>query len=528
MTLLTLDRVSLVAPDGRPLFSDLSLSLGTERVGLVGRNGSGKSSLLNLIADGGVPSEGTIQRGGKMALLSQLPPDDATPVPVVLGIGEAWARLDRIGRGVGSETDFDEADWSLAARVDALLTELGLPAAIMERRIGTLSGGERTRVMLAKLLIGAPDMILLDEPTNNLDADGRAAIAALLERWKGGALVASHDRELLNRMDRIVELTPIGCRIFGGGWNAFVAAREASRDRAAAELERTSRAVKQAERAKQTASEKQARRDRVGKAFAASGSAPKILLGAQKRRAEATAGRASKLGDALVDEALEARAEAARAMEIVTPIRFAVPPSGLSSNHILVEAHDLVYAVEGRTLFGPISFTIKGPERIALTGRNGSGKTSLTRLILGQAQPQAGSINADQPRIALLDQHMSLLDAGPSADASLIATMQRLNPALSAHDARAALASAGFRGSWGEREVHSLSGGERVRFALACLFARPAPPQLLILDEPTNHLDIEATELLEAALTAYDGAILCVSHDTAFREAIGLRREIGL
>lgn len=524
MAFITFDHVALATPDGRPLFSDLTLSLGSERVGLVGRNGSGKSSLLTLVASGQMPADGKISATGKVSLLRQLSPDDALSVPDALGISEEWARLIRIEAGQGSAADFNVADWDLATRVDTLLTGLGLPTDIMGRTIGTLSGGERTRVALAELLVGAPDIILLDEPTNNLDDDGRAAISALLANWKGGALIASHDRALLGQMDRIVELNPIGVRIHSGGWDSFAATRQADRLRKAGALEQASRAVKSARREAQSALEKQARRERAGKAEATKGSAPKILLGTQKRRAEATAGRLHASGAAEIDAAEAQQRHAQAEVDILTPLRFSVPPTGLAANMMLLEARGVSLTVGARHIFGPLDLIVRGPERIALTGANGSGKTSLLSLILGIRTPIRGSITAAHHRMALLDQHMSLLDT----DDSLLATMQRLNPGMATQEAHAALAAAGFRARWGERSCASLSGGERMRLALACLFAGANPPQMLLLDEPTNHLDMEATALLESALADFDGALICVSHDATFREAIGLTRAVHL
>lgn len=528
MAFITFDHVALATPDGRPLFSNLTLSLGSERIGLVGRNGSGKSSLLTLVASGQTPADGKISVTGKVALLRQLSPDDAISVPDALGISEEWARLMRIEAGQGSAADFNLADWDLATRVDTLLTGLGLPTDIMGRTIGTLSGGERTRVALAELLVGAPDIILLDEPTNNLDDDGRAAISALLVNWKGGALIASHDRALLDRMDRIVELNPIGVRIHSGGWDSFAAARQADRLRKADALEQASRSVKSARREAQSALEKQARRDRAGKAEATKGSAPKILLGAQKRRAEATAGRLHASGAAEVDTAETQQRHAQAEVDILTPLRFSVPPTGLAANMMLLEARGVSLTVGARHIFGPLDLIVRGPERIALTGANGSGKTSLLRLLLGIGAPTHGSITAAHHRMAMLDQHMSLLDTPQDTDDSLLATMQRLNPGMATQEAHAALAAAGFRARWGQRSCASLSGGERMRLALACLFAGANPPQMLLLDEPTNHLDMEATALLESALADYDGALICVSHDATFREAIGLTRAVHL
>src|SRR5262249_32280192 len=161
----------------------------------------------------------------------------------------------------------------------------GLSDMPFDRMIASLSGGERTRVALARLLIEAPDVLLLDEPTNNLDDDGREAVAGLLERWRGGILVASHDRTLLERVDRIVELTPIGVTTFGGAWSAFVEQRDALRARAEADLERASGALRNAERAAQKGRENKARRDKAGRAWRAKGIEDKMFMDREKQRA---------------------------------------------------------------------------------------------------------------------------------------------------------------------------------------------------------------------------------------------------
>ncbi|RYY38152.1 MAG: ABC-F family ATP-binding cassette domain-containing protein, partial [Sphingomonadales bacterium] len=244
---LTLDSLAAATPDRRPLFENLTMSVGAERVGLVGRNGSGKSTLLRIAAGETAPLSGSVARGGSVGMLVQDWPNGLS-VAQVLGVDGSLATLARITEGEGSERDFADVDWSLESRIEAALAETGLAGLALDRKLESLSGGERTRVAIARLRIEAPDLLLLDEPTNNLDVDGRAAIAALISGWRGGVLVASHDRALLESVDRIVELTPVGVHMFGGGWRAFAEARDAERARAAAELERAGGAVRGAER----------------------------------------------------------------------------------------------------------------------------------------------------------------------------------------------------------------------------------------------------------------------------------------
>jgi len=391
------------------------------------------------------------------------------------------------------------------------LVETGLPALPPDRRLASLSGGERTRVALARLLIEAPDVLLLDEPTNNLDADGREAVAQLLERWRGGVVVASHDRALLERVDRIVELTSVGITVFGGAWSAFAEARDAARRRAEADLDRASDALRNTRRAVRKAREKKARRDKAGRAWRAKGIEDKMFMDAEKQRAENSGSRERHLADRLIDGRTEALEEARARVEVLTPLSIDLPRTGLPGSRELVAFKDVVMAHGARRLFGPLSFEVRGPQRIAIGGVNGSGKTTLLRLITGHLKPTAGDISRLTDRITVLDQHVGLLDPA----ASILDNLRRLNPDLSDNEARAALARFAFRNKAALQIAGTLSGGERLRAGLACVFARPQPPLLLLLDEPTNHLDLTSIEVLETALSGFDGAVIAVSHDRA-------------
>ena len=520
---LILDSISLVTPDGRPLFDGLTLALGRERTGVVGRNGCGKSTLLRLIAGEIEPSGGSLQRIGSIGMLTQLA-DERLTVSEALGIAGDLARLHRLERGEGSLDDATGADWMLETRVQAALVEAGLPSLPLNRPIASLSGGERARTALARLLIEAPDVLLLDEPTNNLDADGRQAVAHLLERWQGGILVASHDRALLECVDRIVELTSIGITIFGGAWSAFAEAREAARDRAEADLDHAADALRDTERALQKAREKKSRRDKAGRAWRAKGIEDKMFMDREKERAENSAARENRLADRLIGERTEALQAARARVEILTPLAIDLPQTNLPDGRELVAFKDVVMAFRERQLFGPLSFDVRGPERIAVRGANGSGKTTLFRLITGELEPSRGDMSRRTDRVAVLDQHVGLLDPA----LSILDNLRRLNPELTANEAHAALARFAFRNRAALQIARTLSGGERLRAAMACVFARPQPPFLLLLDEPTNHLDIASIEELENALKGFDGALITISHDDAFLQSIGIEREIVL
>jgi ATPase subunit of ABC transporter with duplicated ATPase domains len=474
---LILDSISLATPDGHPLFDGLTLALGRERTGLVGRNGCGKSTLLRLIAGGIEPSGGSLLRIGSIGMLTQLA-DDRLTVAGALGVEGGLARLCRLERGEGSLDDAAEADWMLERRLHAALVETGLASLPLDRPVASLSGGERTRVALARLLVEEPDLLLLDEPTNNLDSDGRQAVARLLERWPGGVLVASHDRALLECVDRIVELTPVGVNVFGGAWSAFVKARDAARVRAEHDLSRASDALRHTERAIQKGREKKARRDKAGRAYRATGSHDKMLLDASKQQAEESGARENRLADRLIGDRTEALGAARARVEILTPLAIDLPRTNLPGGRALIAFNDVGMSFGERHLFGPLSFEVRGPERISIRGANGSGKTTLFRLITGELKPACGDISHLTERIAALDQHVGLLDPA----ASILDNLGRLNPDLTANEAHAALARFAFRNRAALQTSGTLSGGERLRAGMACVFARPEPPLLLLLD----------------------------------------------
>ncbi|WP_242126620.1 ABC-F family ATP-binding cassette domain-containing protein [Sphingobium sp. Sx8-8] len=520
---LTLHAVALAAPSGRPLFSGLSLHVGCECIGLVGRNGAGKSSLLRAILGEIAPRSGSISLNGTVGVLHQMLEPGRETAAKLLGVAEPLALPRRIEAGKGSEADFAEADWSLPQRLEEALASAGLRPIDPERPLASFSGGERTRIAIAGLLIDPPNLLLLDEPTNNLDEDGRAAIAALLAGWRGGALVVSHDRMLLEQMDRIVSLSPVAVAIHGGGWSSWVAQRDAARARSEAELESAGRQMRAARRQAQDVRERQARRDRSGQAYAASGSAPKILMGRQRERAENSGGRGQMLVEQRLEASIASLAAARAQVEIATPLNIAIPSCGLSSHRRLLSFDAVSWSAGERTVIDRLSFELQGPERVAVTGRNGAGKTTVLRLAAGLAVPTSGSVARSGPS-AFLDQSVALLDR----DATLIDNMRRFNPALDDNAARAALARFAFRNVGADRLTRTISGGECLRAGLACLLSAQPTPQLLMLDEPTNHLDLESIELIEQALRAYDGALLVVSHDRRFLEALGVGREIRL
>ncbi len=509
-------------PDGRPLFSNLDLSFDAERTGLVGRNGVGKTTLLQLLSADLQPQSGKILVGGSLGVLRQavqIKPDET--VADLFGATAALAILRRAERG---EADIDAlavADWTLEARMAAALGRFGLETP-PEALLAALSGGQRTRVALAALIFAEPDFILLDEPTNNLDRDGRRAVIDLLTNWRTGAIVVSHDRELLETMDAIVELTSLGATRYGGNGSHYRERKALQLATARHDLAVAERRVAEIAARVQATAEQKARRDRAGRNKRAKGDMPRIHLDKLKERSEATSGDNARLTERRRAQAADDAASARERIEVPQPLSVALAPTGLPTGKTVlkIDGASVGYAPD-RPIIRGLSVTITGPERIAVTGPNGSGKTTFLALVTGQLQPWTGTVRVTTD-FAMLDQQVSLLEPA----AAIRDNFRRLNPAADENACRAALARFMFRADAALQLVSSLSGGQLLRAGLACVLGGARPPALLILDEPTNHLDIDSVEAVEAGLRAYDGALLVVSHDEAFLAAVGISRRL--
>ena len=521
---ISLTGLSFTAPDGARLFDRLDLAVGPERAGLVGRNGSGKTTLLRLIAGELRPAAGTVRADGRIATLRQVvtPPPGET-LADLLGKHAAFERLARAEAGLADADDLAEADWTLPARVEAALARFGLGAA-PETPLAGLSGGQRTRASLAALVLDDPDFILLDEPTNNLDREGRDAVIGLLDGWKKGAIVVSHDRELLEHVDAIVELTTLGATRHGGNWSSFETARAVRLAAAERDLAEAGRLADQAAATARERAERQERRNASGRRSRARNDQPKILMNARKARAEETTGAGTRLAERMATDARAALDEARAKVETARRIAVEVQPTGLPAGRTVLRLDRVSAGYEpGRPVVGDLTLVVIGPERIAIVGPNGSGKSTLLALVAGRLAAWSGTV-ATPVQLAMLDQSASFLDPA----STLAANFRRLNLEAGENDARAALARFEFRAEAGDRPVGSLSGGQTMRAGLACVLGGRNPPQLLVLDEPTNHLDLESIAAVEAGLAAYDGALLVVSHDEAFLEAIGITRRLQL
>ena len=527
MPSLVLSDVAYAFPDSRTLFAGLDLVVGPGLTSLIGRNGAGKSTLLRLAAGELTPSRGSVSVDGEPArpptvaylpqLLADPPPGQSSPGRTLadeLGVGAALTALDRIEAGEGDDDDFAAVgdDWSVAERTVALLDELGLPTDL-GRPVSALSGGERSLAALAGRLLAEPRVLLLDEPTNNLDTRARARLFAALEGFVAGgervALVVSHDLELLERVATTVELRDGRCRVFGGPYShhrEVVDAEQAAALRALSDARNDLRAEK---RDKAEAQVVLARRERYGRKMEATKREPKIVMGKRKREAQESAARYRATHEQGVDRARDRLRAADGAVRREELLRVAMPDPDLPAGRVVLDVED---AAAGR-------IHLAGPRCVRLAGPNGSGKTTLLRRLLGEGLSGPGD-PAGPVRVpwALVPQDVTIARPG----ATVVDAIRAVRPDAGSEETHAHAARFLFVGDAGFRRLGELSGGERLRAALAArLFASPVP-RLLVLDEPTNNLDLDGVEVLADALSSWRGALLLVSHDDGFCERVGV------
>jgi ATPase subunit of ABC transporter with duplicated ATPase domains len=515
-------------PDGRPLFQQLSFDFGVERTGLVGANGIGKSVLLRVLMGELAPGSGTVTVDGSVARLPQdLAPFRSGTVAAALGLRAEWEAWRRVLAGAGDERDLDLlADhWDLEERMLRLLAGAGLPWLRPGDSCSALSGGELLRLVLAGMAAREPDFLLLDEPTNHLDGPSRAALYALVDEWKSGLVVVSHDRELLRRMDRMAELSALGLRFYGGGFDAYRARKE---DEVAAARDAAHAAAVQLRKdgeVRRRALERQQKRAARGAKRAPGSGTPRILLGMMKRGAERSTARLARVHAERVDESEQKLAAVRARVPVEERIRVELDATAVPSRKLLVEAQGVNFRLaDGALLWRePVDLALRGPVRLAIRGTNGAGKSVLAGMILGSITPATGTIALHVERVAYLDQRVALLDDGRSVLENLRAFAPAGTPE---HDLRTRLRHLGFTRNVVDAPASGLSGGERMRAGLACLLTAEAEPRLLVLDEPTNNLDFASLEAVEGAVRAFRGALVVISHDEDFLANIGIEESL--
>jgi ATPase subunit of ABC transporter with duplicated ATPase domains len=515
-----LHQVTCQFPTGDTLFGPLNLTLEPSLCALVGRNGSGKTRLLRLLAGLDEPASGHIERFGSHAWVAQqhvISPQ--TTLAELLGYDAIFTARKRIDSGDYQPDDLELLDghWDVAERLSEAFINAQLPPFDPDKPAGELSGGERIRALLCGAFTAEADFMLLDEPTNHLDRQGRAWFYDQLSRFQGGVLVASHDRELLEQVPRILELSASGLRSYGGNYADYQTQRDAEQQAARAALEHAATERKRTRVRMQKEHDDSQRRSAktlrtVDTLNIASFERVKYK-GAAKERIGAWKKQHSEQNEALNAAVNKARER----VEEDNPVMFTLPGSQIPEGKQVLVLEDLVLPHVPVPL---LNLRMDGPMRVALKGPNGCGKSTLLKILLGEIAPRSGTCKVSVS-CAYLDQHLSRLDLSQSVMTHLNLSHTPLDEGV----LRTRLAQLQLGADKVTLPLAELSGGERLKAALACVLWRAEATQLLLLDEPTNHLDLASVEAIEAALVGFPGALLVVSHDEAFLRGLTLTHE---
>jgi ATPase subunit of ABC transporter with duplicated ATPase domains len=503
------DGVDFAWPDGRVVLRDASASF-ERRTGLIGRNGAGKSTLLRLIAGDLSPQAGRIVVPGAVAVLPQnLTLRAEAKVADVLGIGDRVAAIAAIEAGVVDPALYETIgmDWDIEARAIAALSEVGLDGLTLDRRVGTLSGGEVILAALTGLRLAAAEVTLLDEPTNNLDTRTRAMLYDVLDAWPGSLVVVSHDLDLLDRLDHLAELEAGSLSVFGGNYSAH--REQVDREQAAAaQAVATAKQQLRTERRQRVEAETRlARSARQGRRDVANSRFIGAAADERRRRAEASAGSLRGRLDDRVQQAEGRFAEAEARVRREKVVRIELADPQVAPGRRLAEFSG-----------GEQQILVTGATRLALTGASGVGKSRLLAGLFGQELPPGLTAQLRCERVGYLPQRLDQLDDTATAIANLATVVAEAVPQRIRHQ----LAAFGLSAAAVERPVGTLSGGERLAVAVAQLLLTDPPPQLLVLDEPTNNLDLAGRTGLIGALKAYQGGLIVVSHDQRFLDDVGI------
>jgi ATPase subunit of ABC transporter with duplicated ATPase domains len=400
-------------------------------------------------------------------------------------------------------------DWDIETRAAEELQAIGLAGVGLDRCVGELSGGEAMLAAISGLRIRRTPITLLDEPTNNLDRDARALLSGMLADWPGSLLVVSHDLALLELMDETAELYDGGLTVFGGPyseWRAYLDEQQAAAAQATRAAEQL---VRKEKRQKQESEAKLASRARTGQKSYDNKKGSKILMNQRASDAQVSAGKMRSGMDTKVQAAQEALDAAASRGREADRISLNLPDPGVPRSRRIAE-------LRGTNR----SYVVQGPERVAIVGPNGVGKTTLLERLVGGVACAEGEASGTllTGRAGYLRQRLD----GLREEATTLENVQDAAPHVPPGDIRNQLARFLLRGDSVNRPVHTLSGGERFRVSLARLLFADPPAQLLLLDEPTNNLDIRSVDQLVESLQAYGGAVIVVSHDDAFLERLEL------
>ena len=528
--MLLLQNISFGYRNHPLLFSQIQLFVDKqEKLAVVGNNGAGKSTLLSIAAGRLSPLTGSVIREGSFYYLPQLLADtNSSTVSNLLGIAEKRQALIHILNGNTEEVHFTKLadDWSIEERSRKALEYWGLNELDFDQPVNTLSGGQRTKVLLAGILIHEPDLLLLDEPSNHLDRSAREQLYQFILNSHASIVVISHDRQLLKLMGKTCELSKRELKTYGGNYDFYLEQKNNELHALRESLRETEKSIRRSKAIERETIERQQKLDARGKKKQEKAGVAKIMMNTLRNQAEQSTAKLKNTHIEKKNQLLTERKELQAALPEMDKIRLDFEQTDLHVGKKLIGLNNVnVDFGNGPIWKLPLDFHLFSGSRWAIQGMNGSGKTTLLNILQNKVRPTEGSVERSGHQAVYLDQHYQLLDPTLTVYEQVQHSNER---GMLEHELKNKLNRFLFDQNDWQKRCRDLSGGERMRLALCLLSLARQAPDLIILDEPGNNLDLQNIDILTSAIASYEGTLVVVSHDQDFLRDIGIEEELCL
>ncbi len=526
--MLILQNLSYTHPNRDLLFHDLNLTVNPQdKIALIGNNGVGKSTLLKILAGELSPSDGQLKVDVVPYYIPQIFGQfNHLTVAQALRVEEKLTAFHAILAGDASEENYARLndDWTIESRCEEALSYWQLEDLDLNQQLDALSGGQKTRVLLAGISIHQPELVLMDEPSNHLDLAGRKLLYDFVQATTSTLLIVSHDRKLLSHLHLTCEMTPNGIAVYGGNYEFYSTQKQTELDALNQDLQNRETQLRKAKQKQRESMARQQKLDARGKKKGIKSGMPKVMMNKLKNDAENSSSKMKGIHRSKVDGISDELRDLRAALPEIDKMKFGFEDSSLHQGKVLFKATETNFSYGEKVLWARnLDIQVNSGERIALKGPNGSGKTTFIRLLLGDLEPKTGKVERAAQHSVYIDQDYSLIDNS----LTVYEQAQQFNTsALLEHDIKIRLNRFLFSKEDWDKPCEALSGGERMRLMLCCLTISQQSPDVIVLDEPTNNLDIQNIEILTRAINEYRGTLLVISHDENFLEQIGIERTI--